>query len=230
MWYKFCIYWRFYIAIATKKKSSIFEGWKTRNRDLETGILKKTYSQKEWIWERSTSQIVASFKMSSCPRSAQTRKTRDRSREKEHGVVSCAGGYGMHTPTYRISNWSRGRWHDRSVGSGGCTHSGIGNRWMKRSREGYEWEDFNPPSGKMTIGDAHASRWLGHHLLRIPPYKVEKMKSRPWGWTACCIHDRNLRHEESNANRYGAGKEFERARLPIGEMTNKNEERRMKEM
>ena len=29
---------------------------------------------------------------------------------------------------------------------------------MKRSREGYEWEDFNPPSEKMTIGDAHAFR------------------------------------------------------------------------
>ena len=40
---------------------------------------------------------------------------------------------------------------------------------MRRSGEGYGWEDFNIPSEKMTIGDAHASRRHGHHLLQIPP-------------------------------------------------------------
>ena len=69
-------------------------------------------------------------------------------------VVSCVGGYGMHTPTHRINNLSRGRWRDRSVGSGGCTRSGFGNlrgavRWLR-------WEDFNIPRGKMMIGDAYA--------------------------------------------------------------------------
>ena len=39
---------------------------------------------------------------------AQTRKTGDRicERVERRIVVSCVDGYGMHTPTYRINNWS----------------------------------------------------------------------------------------------------------------------------
>jgi len=82
----------------------------------------------------------------------------------------------MHMPTYRINNCHRGRWRARSVGSGGCARSGIGNRWMRRSGEGYGWEDFNLPSGDMTIGDAHADSASYDHyqLLQIPPYKNEE--------------------------------------------------------
>ena len=39
------------------------------------------------------------------------------------------------------------------MGSGGYTRTGFGNEWTKRSEEGYGWENFNLPSGKMTIGD-----------------------------------------------------------------------------
>jgi hypothetical protein len=42
--------------------------------------------------------------------------------------VFMLGGHEMHTPMYRINNGSRGRWRDRSVGSGGCTRLGFGNR------------------------------------------------------------------------------------------------------
>jgi len=33
---------------------------------------------------------------------------------------------------------------------------GFGNRWTRRSEDGYKWEDLNLPSGKMTIGDEKA--------------------------------------------------------------------------
>jgi hypothetical protein len=43
-------------------------------------------------------------------------------------------------------------------------------------RGGDGWEDFNLPSGKMTIGDAHADSGMFrlHQLLQTPPYKHER--------------------------------------------------------
>jgi hypothetical protein len=54
-------------------------------------------------------------------------------------------------------------------------------KYKRRSRDGYEWEEFNHPNGKMTIGDAHADsdqlrKFSQHQLLRIPPYKNEGTK------------------------------------------------------
>ena len=48
-------------------------------------------------------------------------------------------------------------------------------------------------------------------------------------WIAWCIHDRNV-HNKNNTNRYRTQKnELERAKLPIGEMMSKDEERRMRD-
>jgi len=53
---------------------------------------------------------------------------------------------------------------------------------MRRGGEAYGWEDedFNLPSGEMTIGDAQKAERNAHQLLRIPPYKImETMEGFP---------------------------------------------------
>ena len=77
-------------------------------------------------------ESIASLRKRSYTRSVQTTKTGDRLYQwvQRYIVVSCAGGYGMHTPTYSINNWSQGHWHDRSVGSDACMrYPRFGNGW-----------------------------------------------------------------------------------------------------
>jgi len=146
------------------------------------------HSQTEWIWAQGTSKMAASLGKRSRPKSAETRKTGDR----------ICHGYGMHMPTYRINNWSQGRWWDQSIGSGDCTRSGFGNGW---GAVGWWVVIFQVGKWRLGMHMQILDRLLLHQLLQIPSYNIEKMKWRLWRWTACCIHNRNLRHKESNTNR-----------------------------